>query len=291
MKYHLILDKFKELGRFHLLLAIILQIGMIESFYIVISLSVESIAPVVKCADPSKVCSIEQYCESGVNKFTNTSLLIDYDNSIYNIALKHGLYCDGEIYLRYITSTIFTSALFALMIWSVVADKAGRLNTYRLESLGLFLGFACIYWDFNLGMVFLGVALLQTCSHLFSISMLYTYEYFPENYYIILCVLHNITYGPIGLIITLYVRYTGETYSLKLLFVILSLIVFICSCIFFTESPDWLLSHYKHKKTDNEKYLVQLRETYAYLIHFNHAGETDKINSLEESFNMHLKYS
>lgn len=285
MKFSALLDRFKKPGLFHVLLAIVTHFAMIESFYIIIALSAERMPPVIACSSSSDSntfghhCTIVDYCRDPVNNS------IDSSHSINNWSLRHHLYCNNEVYFKYLISTIFFCSIVSALTMSIIADKAGRLVVFRLEAAGCLFGFTLLYFDYSLAFVFVGVISVSLCNHLYNTSLLYIYEYFPWKLYIYLLTVQNISYGLFGLLINFYSDYYLETRTLFLGLVILSVLTFVYSLTYVTESPDWLISHYKYSY--NKDYLDKLRATYHYFVDFNYRPENRQQKI--EAFDAHVK--
>jgi MFS family permease len=284
MKYTFILDKFKKLGRYHFLLAIILNMAMIMSFFVILVVSIEQIPPLVYCKTTTgefMKCDIKSVCIMPA-----TEWYIDYTNSVDNWKLRYNLICDREVYFYYLTSLIFACDMLSILIMSIIADKVGRKFIFRLEVVGSLISYIILYIEPNLASIFIGIFVIDIFKHLLSTCLLYLYEYFPTNYYYIIVSIHNVLYGILGLSISYYAEYYKETKFLVLLMIIISTIVTIFDLFLLTESPDWLLNNIeRYKWDDKEEYLKRLTSDYKFLCKFN--GE--KVNERLEEFEADLR--
>ena len=99
MNYELLLEKFKDLGIYHLILAVITQIGMIMSIYVILSLPFEKRFPLVYCKEkliesPYEICNSTKFCSNKYDTY------IDYSESIDNWTISYNLMYDREIYSK-----------------------------------------------------------------------------------------------------------------------------------------------------------------------------------------------
>jgi hypothetical protein len=265
MKYSILLDKFKKLGRYHLLLAIVLNLSMIMSFYLILLVSVEQISPIAYCKfDKSfSKCDINTACHLPPENW-----YIDTSNSVKNWKLQYGLYCENEKYFSYLTSLIFSCDVISILVMSIIADRMGRKFIFRLEVIGNLISFAVLYFEMGLVSIFVAVFINDIFKHLLSTCMLYLYEYFPLNYYYRIMSFHNVIYGFLGLLLTYYAEKYRDVSILTFCMLVNASLVFLFDIFLLAESPDWLLHNIEIHR-DNYTYLESLKEDYRFLCRFN----------------------
>ena len=292
MSYIIILEKFKEIGKYHIILAIITHLTLYLSFYTILSISIEGRFPVVYCKTSHEfntteinnsigfiLCNRTEYCS---NKYET---YIDYSQSINNWALKYDLLCEKSIFMKYLTSLIFLMTIVSALVMSIFTDKIGRIYTFQIESIGNLIAFLLLYYETSLFFIFGGVILNMLFSHIYYVCLLYIYEYFPKKYFIILMTIHHLSYGVIGLLATLYSDRFKEIKSFLMIMIIISIISVAYSFNLLTESPDWLIHLYKHSN-QNHVYLDKIKENYAFLCEFDDfSKKDDKLDSFKKVIN------
>jgi hypothetical protein len=280
MKYSILLGNFQQLGRYHALLAIACNLSMILSFYIILTISVEQTSPIAYCKNPNgdfQKCDISNICGRSIEDY-----YIDYQNSISNWKLQFGLICGNEKYFSYLSSMIFSVAIFSSLLMSVVSDKMGRKFIFRLEVLANIVSFLIMYYGNSIVCIFVAVFINELFSHIFNTSMLYLYEYFPQGYYVLIMSLHNVFYGVLGLIVSAYVDTYKETSSLILVMITLGFLVMIFNFTILTESPGWRLNMIE-KGVNREENIKQLRKDYKSLCAINGEDVADRLEVFDRN--------
>jgi len=272
-KYNVIFNEFKKIGLFHYLTGIMLQIAILLSFYNILSLSTQTIMPIFMCKNPDNLethkCTLEEICNKSIIK------QIDLDESVWNWTMKFELYCGREYFIKVLTSSLFISSIFSMLVISVLSDRFGRLYAFRLLLTFTLIGYLMVFSEYNLVVIYIGVVTCYLFNQLYAISIVYLNEFFPQNIYSYLVLSQNIVGGCFGILVNLFADYFRQVRGLLTILLILNLLAILFSFFMMTESPDWLIKKYEN---DHEYLDKQLLKNYKYISKINRYGEEDLEN-------------
>jgi len=230
---------FKKIGLYHFFLYFVIQTAILVSRYNIITISTHSILPVFNCKYTNSthstystsnsnefICNSKQICDNNIKKS-----IVD-DKSIKNWAYNFKLYCGKEQFFQFLTSSIFLTVIFASMVSPLISDKYGRLFSFKIQMILMILGFILILSEYNLNFIFAGVILSSIVNQLYSLSIIYLQEFFPQNIYSYLITVQNVLADGLGLLINYYAEYFKELHGLLFIFTLLIILIFIISVLF-----------------------------------------------------------
>ena len=77
-------------------------------------------------------CGSELYCLNDLYDYKKNT-----EKSLNNFAFTFDLYCENNIYLEIMSSSLFIGIILSTLFFSTIPDKYGRLNIYKIMCLGL----------------------------------------------------------------------------------------------------------------------------------------------------------
>lgn len=233
---------------------------------------------------------IDDYCNYLLNKNSNQNLnyelYIDEENSIKNWSYNYQLYCENEYKKNYITSLIFACSIISNLVMSVVADRYGRKFCFLFEAFGMLLAFVFLFLfgAHNFAILLIAIFGLQLFTHLFTVSYIYSYEFFTNKYYNWIFLLQSILFSFLGILIFYLVEYSKSLYYIELTAFVVSAIIFMLAYLYILESPDWLISKMKHVEDKVNELLEENEDDHITQEKFKH--NMKKINHFVDEFHL-----
>ena len=188
-------------------------------------------------------CGSELYCLNDLYDYKKNT-----EKSLNNFAFTFDLYCENNIYLEIMSSSLFIGIILSTLFFSTIPDKYGRLNIYKIMCLGLAITNISLFFTTGPYHLILSFFLVGICSFLLTMKMPLICEFMSKQNSGLIMSLSNISTPLSGIIVTLHFMFINDWRNLILMNMLVSLIVAYFVFVYLVESPRWLNSQHKHKE-------------------------------------------